>query len=74
MTLIRLHAVRNDVVQRVLSVASTCVEHLNARFGARTPFPVAHLVLAERDGPGYARTNAIVLSAVRADEVEALAA
>jgi len=62
----------NDAVQRVLSVATTCVQQLNARFGAREPFPVARLVLAERDGPGYARKNYIVLSTVRADEVEAL--
>jgi hypothetical protein len=61
-----------EAVQVVLDVASGCVDDLNRRFGARAPFPVARLVLAERDGPGYARKNYIVLSAVNTDAVEAL--
>jgi hypothetical protein len=59
-------------VQTVLRVAATCVDDLNARFGARTPFPEARLVLAERDGPGYARKNYIVLSTVNAAAADAL--
>jgi hypothetical protein len=59
-------------VQTVLRVAATCVDDLNARFGARAPFPEARLVLAERDGPGYARKNYIVLSTVNAEAAEAL--
>jgi hypothetical protein len=59
-------------VQVVRDVAARCVDRLNQRFGAETPFPVARLVLAERDGPGYARKNYIVLSTVHVDEREAL--
>lgn len=59
-------------VQTVLEVAARCVHALNERFGARDAFPVARLVLAERDGPGYARKNYIVLSAVNADAAESL--
>jgi hypothetical protein len=59
-------------VQAVLAVASTCVNALNTQFGERVPFPIARLVLAERDGPGYARKNYIVLSTVNAQEPEAL--
>lgn len=62
----------SEAVQTVLRVAATCVDDLNARFGARAPFPEARLVLAERDGPGYARKNYIVLSTVNADAVDAL--
>lgn len=59
-------------VQTVLEVAARCVHDLNQRFGARDAFPVARIVLAERDGPGYARKNYIVLSAVNVDAAEAL--
>ncbi len=62
----------NASVQAVLDVAAGCVQRLNHQFGAHAPFPVARLVLAERDGPGYARKNYIVLSTVNVDAVEAL--
>lgn len=61
-----------DAVQAVLAAATTCAREMNARFGPSEPFPVARVVLAERDGPGYARKNYIVLSTVNADSTEAL--
>lgn len=62
----------SEAVHAVLDVAAGCVDDMNTRFGARASFPVARLVLAERDGPGYARKNYIVLSTVNTDAVEAL--
>lgn len=59
-------------VQAVLEVAAQCVHALNQRFGAHDAFPVARLVLAERDGPGFARKNFIVLSTVNVEAAEAL--
>lgn len=61
-----------DAVEAVLDAAGMCVQELDARFGARDTFPVARIVLAERDGPGYARKNYIVLSNVKAGEPEAM--
>ncbi len=62
----------DSAVTAVLDAAGYCVQQLDARFGARDTFPVARIVLAERDGPGYARKNYIVLSAVNTDEPEAM--
>ncbi len=62
----------DDAVTAVLGAAAACVQDLDGRFGARDAFPGARLVLAERDGPGYARKNYIVLSAVNPDQAEAM--
>lgn len=48
----------------VLEAGENCGRYLDERFGAQDPLPRGRLVLAERDGPGYARKNYIVLSEI----------
>jgi hypothetical protein len=52
------------VVARTLETARACVRYLDARYGAPQPLPPIELVLAPRDGPGYARRNYIVITRV----------
>lgn len=52
------------VVARTLETARACVRYLDARYGAQQPLPPIELVLAPRDGPGYARRNYIVITRV----------
>ena len=52
------------VVARTLETARSCVRYLDARYGAEHPLPPIDLVLAPRDGPGYARRNYIVITRV----------
>jgi hypothetical protein len=55
-----------------LEAADNCAQYLNARYGERDAFPGGRLVLANRQGPGYARKNYIVLSEVDPDQSEGL--
>ena len=52
------------VVARTLATARSCVRYLDAMYGAAHPLPPIELVLAPRDGPGYARRNYIVITRV----------
>lgn len=57
------------LIDRVLTTAARCMDHLNARYGARDPLPAADVVVAPRRGPGYARQRYVVISAgVREEE------
>lgn len=56
----------------VLEAAGNCSAYLNARYGAGAPLPDGSLVLADRQGPGYARKNYIVLSQVNPADKEGL--
>lgn len=49
-------------VARVLRTADGCGSYLNARYGARGALPHAKIVIAPRQGPGYARKNYIVIT------------
>lgn len=53
-----------STAEAVLEAAENCGVYLNARYGTRARLPRGTLVLAERDGPAYARKNYIVLSQV----------
>ena len=52
------------MVSRTLETARSCVRYLDARYGAEHPLPAIKLVLAPREGPGYARRNYIVITRV----------
>lgn len=52
----------------VLEAAGNCGSYLNERYGLRNPLPSGALVLADRDGPAYARKNYIMLSRVDRDD------
>lgn len=54
-------------VEAVFETAIHCFEYLNGRFGQVDPMKTARLVIADREGGGYARRNYIVLSA---EEIE----
>src|SRR5688500_16633558 len=51
-------------VRAILDVADGCAAWLDARYGARDTLPHAKVVLAPRTGPGYARSNYIVITDV----------
>jgi aminopeptidase N len=51
-------------VGRVLQTAAACAAYLDERYGAREKLPHVKIVLAPRNGPGYARTNYIVITDV----------
>jgi hypothetical protein len=51
------------VVSRTLTIAGKCADYLNALFRAGPPLPPLTVVLAPRQGPGYARNNYIVITA-----------
>ena len=55
----------SSVVTRVLHTSDACATFLNQRYAARERLPHAKMVLAPRNGPGYARTNYIVITDVR---------
>ena len=63
---VTIHAAGSSpaVVARTLETARSCVRYLDARYGAAQPLPPIELVLAPRDGPGYARRNYIVITRV----------
>jgi hypothetical protein len=52
----------DSVVGRVTSTAEGCVTHLDATYGGLVPLPPLRIVLAPRNGPGYARKNYIVIT------------
>lgn len=54
-------------IAAVVAAAGNVTEYLNDRFGARRPFEGAHIVIAERPGPSYARKNYIVVDTVIPD-------
>ncbi len=56
----------------VLDAATNCGQYLNGQFGARNPLPAGSIILADRQGPGYARKNYIVLSEVNVDDSDGL--
>ncbi|HUP89373.1 MAG TPA: amidohydrolase family protein [Longimicrobiales bacterium] len=57
-------------VTRILKTAGSCAMYLNTRFGEKEKLPPAKIVLAPREGPGYARQNYIVITdAARMDDV-----
>ncbi len=51
-------------ITRVLETTTACAQYLNQRYGARETLPPIKIVLAPRAGPGYARTNYIVITDV----------
>lgn len=51
-------------VRAILDVADGCATWLDARYGSSDPLPHAKVVLAPRTGPGYARSNYIVITDV----------
>lgn len=58
-------------IARILRTAALCGEYLDARYAEREALPEVKILLAPRDGPGYARTNYIVVT--RAKEMEDVA-
>ena len=50
------------LVQRVLASGAKCIDYLNARYGRLNPIPTADIVIAQRNGPGYARQRYVVIS------------
>jgi hypothetical protein len=52
------------VVRRVLDTTAACAAYLNQRYGVRESVPQVKIVMAPRNGPGYARTNYIVITDV----------
>ncbi len=60
------------VISRVLTTSASCAAYLNERYGARGALPHAKMVLAPRNGPGYARKNYIVITETRNLPPEAL--
>ena len=60
------------VINRVLSASASCAAYLNERYAARGALPHAKMVLAPRNGPGYARKNYIVITETRNLPPEAL--
>lgn len=60
------------VINRVLNASASCAAYLNERYGARGALPHAKMVLAPRNGPGYARKNYIVITETRNLPPEAL--
>ena len=63
----------SPTVARVLQIAESCRQYLNARYGAANPLPSVRLVLAPRTGPGYARRNYIVLTDAGSSPAPAMA-
>ena len=57
----------------VLELGERCARYLNERYGVRDPLPHSRLVLADREGPGYARDHYFVLSDVDPDDPVELA-
>lgn len=51
-----------DMVARALTTAAQCTDYLNVRYGARDAIGAADLVMAPRNGPGYARQRYVVIS------------
>lgn len=51
------------MVSRTLATTLACADYLNALFRAGPPLPPLSVVLAPRQGPGYARKNYIVITA-----------
>jgi hypothetical protein len=62
----RVYHVDGDpaVIDRVLATTDRCAEYLDARYGSRAPLPPIKVVLAPRDGPGYARKNYVVIAGI----------
>ena len=60
------------VINRVLTTSASCAAYLNEHYGARGALPHAKMVLAPRNGPGYARKNYIVITETRNLPPEAL--
>lgn len=56
----------------VLAATDDCARHYNSLAGDGARFPGGRIVLAGRQGPGYARKNYIVLSEVDTAQVERL--
>jgi hypothetical protein len=52
------------VAPKVITTTQSCAGYLNARYGSSGRLPHVKMVLAPRDGPGYARKNYIVVSRV----------
>jgi hypothetical protein len=53
---------RDSTVSRVTSTAQRCGDYLDARYGQPRALPPLRIVVAPRPGPGYARTNYIVIT------------
>ncbi|MGQ0714834.1 MAG: hypothetical protein ACT4PJ_14060 [Gemmatimonadaceae bacterium] len=52
----------SSMVAKVLETTASCGRYLDTRYGKRRPLPPVKMVLAPRDGPGYARKNYIVIT------------
>lgn len=57
-----------DAARAVLEAGENCSGYLNRRYGEEDPLPLSHLVLANRQGPSYARNRYFVLSEVDPDD------
>ena len=53
-----------DAAHAVLEAGESCSGYLNRRYGEVDPLPLSRLVLADRQGPGYARNRYFVVSDV----------
>lgn len=53
---------RPEMIARMLATADRCSNYLNRRYGTRDSIPTADVVMAPRNGPGYARQRYIVIS------------
>jgi hypothetical protein len=61
------YRVDDEAAAAVLVAADACASYLNREFGDARPLPPGRIVIADRPGGGYARTNYIVLNEVSAD-------
>ncbi len=52
----------DSTMQRVSNAAEGCAQYFDSRYGAPTPLPALRVVVAPRTGPGYARSNYIVIT------------
>jgi hypothetical protein len=62
----------STTIRRVLDTTTACASYLNEQYGAREKLPHIKLVMAPRAGPGYARTNYIVITDVAKLPADAL--
>ena len=62
----------STIVNRIVTTSAACVDYLNQRYSARGPLPHAKMVLAPRNGPGYARKNYIVITDIAKSPADAV--
>ena len=57
-------SIPDSAARRASQVAESCAAYLDAKYGAPAPLPRLRIVVAPRNGPGYARKNYIVITSL----------